>query len=251
MTVDNAEDLAGIRRAGAVVATVLRDMLAAMKPGMTTRELDQLGERRLLELGGVSAPQAMYDFPGATCISVNQGAAHGIPGDYVIAHGDMVNVDVSAKVGDYWADNGGSAVAGVATPEQERLLAATIEARDLAIAAIRPGVPFRVVGRIFEEVAERHGFSIIRNLCSHGVGRSLHEDPRELYPYYRRGERRRFSLGQVIALEPFLTTGRGWVDEADDGWTLNGSIGSLSAQFEHTIIVTRHGTEVVTIPLDS
>lgn len=182
MTIDNEEDREGMRRAGAVVATVLRDMLAELRPGITTRELDELGERRLTELGGVSAPRATYNFPGATCISVNESAAHGIPGDYVLRDGDMVNVDVSARVGAYWADNGGSQVVGVATDEQTRLLVATREARDRAIAAIRPGVQYSLIGRIFETVAKQHGFSVIRNLCSHGVGRSLHEDPRELYP---------------------------------------------------------------------
>lgn len=248
MTIENEEDLIGMRRAGCVVATVLADMLEHMAVGMTTAELDAFGAKRLTELGGRSAPQATYDFPGATCISVNEGVAHGIPGDYVLCDGDMVNVDVSAEVDGWWADNGGSGVIGTArTAEQAKLLEAAREARDRAIASIAPGVPYSRVGRIFEMVAKQYGFNLVRNLCSHGIGRSLHESPRELYPYFRRAERRRFQLGQVIALEPFMTTGRGWVDEADDGWTLLGSPGSMSAQFEHTIVVTEDGAEVLTV----
>lgn len=248
MTVQDEEELTGMRHAGRVVATVLADMLAAMRPGMTTRELDAIGARRLAELGGTSAPMATYEFPGATCISVNEGVAHGVPSMRVIRDGDMVNVDVSAVVKGWWADNGGSAVVGEATEEQARVLAAAREARDRAIAAIAPGVPFNRVGRIFEMVARQYGVNLVRNLCSHGIGRALHEAPRELYPYYRRAERRVFEEGQVIALEPFMTTGRGWVDEGEDGWTLYGSPGSVSAQFEHTIVVTASGTEILTLP---
>lgn len=247
MTIESAEELAGMRNAGRVVATVLKEMIEAVEPGMTTAELDAFGATRLAAMGGHSAPIQTYNFPGATCISVNEGVAHGVPGELVIQPGDMVNIDVSAEVDGWWADNGGSTVVGEPTNEQARLLKATREARDRAIAAIRPGVPFSTVGRIFEMVAKQYDFNLVRNLCSHGIGRALHEPPRELYPYYRRMERRKFELGQVIALEPFMTTGRGWVDEGDDGWTLFGSPGSISAQFEHTIVVNNDGAEILTV----
>lgn len=247
MPIETDEELDGMRRAGCVVATVLAEMIAAVEAGITTAQLDRFGARRLEALGGRSAPIETYNFPGATCISVNEGVAHGVPGDYVLQAGDMVNVDVSAVVDGWWADNGGSCVVGTANPTQAKLLEATREARDRAIAAIAPGVAYSRIGQIFELIASQYGFNLVRNLCSHGIGRSLHEAPRELYPYYRRGERRTFEVGQVIALEPFLTTGRGWVDEGDDGWTLLGSPGSISAQFEHTIVVTPLGAEILTI----
>ncbi len=251
MTLENEEELEAMRRAGMVVATVLAEMLDAVRPGMTTLELDDFGAQRLAHYGGLSAPRETYDFPGSTCISINEGVAHGVPGERIIQVGDMVNVDVSAVVDGWWADNGGSRAVGEPTAQQSELLHATRDARDRAIAAIGPGVPFSRIGRIFELVARQSGFNLVRNLCSHGIGRALHENPRELYPYYRRSERRRFELGQVIALEPFMTTGRGWVDEAEDGWTLLGSPGSISAQFEHTIVVTADGTEILTVAMET
>lgn len=251
MTIEQEDELVAMRAIGQIVATVLRDMLDHAEPGMTTAELDAFGARRLEELGAVSAPQFTYDFPGATCISVNDGVAHGIPGDYVLADGDLLNVDVSAGKDGFWADNGASRIVGEGTAQQQKLLEYTLEARDRAIEAIRPGVKFNQVAAIFSSVAKRGGFKLIENLCSHGIGRSLHEPPREISPVPVRRDRRRFTKGQVIAIEPFLTTGRGWVKEASDGWTLREEPGAISAQFEHTIVVWDDGAEILTIPLDA
>ena len=250
MTVETPEQMEGMRRVGAVVATVLRDMLDHAEPGMSTAELDAYGARRLTELGATSAPQATYDFPGATCISVNDAVAHGVPGTYVLTAGDMLNVDVSAELDGFWADNGASRVVGEANAEQEKLLDHAREARDRAISVIAPGVAFNQVARVFAAVARRGRYQLIQNLCSHGVGRSLHEPPRELSPVVNRRDRRKFSAGQTIAIEPFLTTGKGWVTTHDDGWTLLEEPGSMSAQFEHTILVTEEGAEILTVPID-
>lgn len=250
MTIDQDEELVAMRAIGAIVATVLHEMLDRAEPGMSTLELDEFGARRLEELGAVSAPRQTYDFPGATCISVNESVAHGIPGDYELKEGDLLNVDVSAGKGGFWADNGASRIIGSGDPRQEKLLEFTLEARDRAIEAIKPGVRFNQIAQIFTSVAKRGGFRIIENLCSHGIGRSLHEPPREISPVPQRRERRRFEAGQVIAIEPFLTTGRGWVKEAADGWTLCEEPGALSAQFEHTIVVWEDGAEILTQPLE-
>lgn len=249
MTIDQDDDLGAMREIGAIVATVLHDMLDRAEPGMTTRELDAFGAERLAELGAVSAPRHTYDFPGATCISVNESVAHGIPGDYVLAEGDLLNVDVSAGKGGFWADNGASRILGKGDAQKEKLLEFTLEARDRAIDAIKPGVKFNQVALIFTSVAKRGGFRVIENLCSHGIGRSLHEPPREISPIPVRRDRRRFEEGMVIAIEPFLTTGRGWVKEAADGWTLCEEPGAISAQFEHTIVVWEDGAEILTVPM--
>ena len=249
MTVESEEDLEGMRRIGQIVATVLRDMLDRAAPGMTTAELDAFGASRLADFGATSAPRSTYDFPGDTCISVNRAVAHGVPGDHVLQDGDMLNVDVSAEFEGFWADNGASRVVGEASADQQRLLEHAREARDRAIAVIGPGVYFHQVARVFGAVAKRGRYNLIQNLCSHGIGRSLHEEPREISPIASRRERRRFREGQTIAIEPFLTTGRGWVTTDDDGWTLLEDPGSISAQFEHTIVVTSGGTEILTKPL--
>lgn len=250
MTIENEDDLEGMRRISQIVATVLRDMLAHAQPGMSTAELDAFGAQRLQDFDATSAPRSTYDFPGSTCISVNRAVAHGVPGDEVLQEGDMLNVDVSAELDGFWADNGASTVVGEPNADQQRLLDHTREARDRAISVIAPGVSFNQVARVFGAVAKRGRYSLIQNLCSHGIGRSLHEPPRELSPIVNRRERRTFHEGQTIAIEPFLTTGRGWVTTADDGWTLLEDPGAISAQFEHTIVVTADGAEVLTVPLD-
>lgn len=249
MTIKTPEELEAMRRIAEIVATVLHRMIDAAEVGMTTRELDDLGATWLAEFGAVSAPIETYDFPGATCISVNRAVAHGVPGPQKLLEGDMVNVDVSAGLDGFWADNGASFVMGEPDPVQRRLLDAALEARDRAIQAIKPGVPYNTLGRIFAATAKRNRLNVIENLCSHGIGRSLHEPPRQLDPVPRRKERRKFTEGQVLAIEPFMTTGKGWVDEGPDGWTLYEVEGALSAQFEHTIVVTADGGEVLTNPI--
>lgn len=248
MTVEHPQDEAGLRAVGRAVADVLARMLAAVEPGMTTAELDALGEGWLAEHGARSAPRLSYDFPGATCISINEEAAHGIPGSRRIAPGDVVNVDVSAELDGYFADTGGTTVAPPAGPVERRLCHATREALTAAMGQIRAGQPINAVGRAVERVARRHRFRVIRNLGGHGVGRSLHEEPDGILSWWDPADRRVLREGMVIAVEPFLSTRSTLVREAADGWTLLTDRGSRSAQFEHTMIVTRGAPIVLTLP---
>lgn len=238
MTVENERDVEGILKAGRVVATVRDAMLQSVEPGMTTAELDEIGGRLLERLGARSAPRVAYGFPGSTCVSVNEEAAHGIPGPRVIRAGDVVNVDVSAELEGYFADTGGTTVVPPVSSVKASLCHATRVALDGALAEARAGAPINRIGRAVERVARAHGFRVIRNLAGHGVGRTLHEEPEGIVSYYDRGDGRRLRLGQVIAIEPFLSTRSAHVTEAEDGWTLVGHPESRSAQFEHTIIVT-------------
>ena len=246
MTIESRDDVDGLRRVGAVVSRVLARMLDSLEPGMTTAELDALGERWLAEAGARSAPRLSYGFPGATCISVNEEAAHGIPGARVIRRGDLVNVDVSAELDGYFADTGGTRPVPPATPVQQRLCHATRTALEHAMRQVRDGAPLNAIGRAIEQTARAHRFRIIRNLASHGVGRALHEEPTEIAGYFDRRDRRVLREGMVITIEPFLSTKSTLVEEAQDGWTLVGAPGNLSAQYEHTMIVTRGAPIVVT-----
>ncbi|KAA9131674.1 type I methionyl aminopeptidase [Marinihelvus fidelis] len=246
MIVTGQADIDGIQAAGRVVAQVREAMLAAVEPGMTTAELDRLGADMLERLGAQSAPRVMYDFPGATCISVNEEAAHGIPGERVFAPGDVVNVDVSAELGGYFADTGGTTVVPPVSDLKARLCAATREALERAINQVSAGAPINGIGRAIERTARNNGFRTIRNLAGHGIGRSLHEEPDGIVSYYERRDRRRLEYGQVIAVEPFLSTRSTLVIEAEDGWTLISAMDNLSAQFEHTMIVTKGAPIVVT-----
>ncbi|GAB3271781.1 type I methionyl aminopeptidase [Parahaliea aestuarii] len=247
MTVENQQDIDGILNAGRIVADVRDAMLEAIEPGMTTAELDQLGAALLERSGAVSAPRATYNFPGTTCISVNEEAAHGIPGPRVMRAGDIVNVDVSAEFEGYFADTGGTVVVPPASALKVRLCHATQVALKRALAEARAGAPINAIGRAIQRTAKSHGFKTIRNLAGHGIGRSLHEAPEDIVSYFDRRDTRRLREGQVIAIEPFLSTRSTLVDEADDGWTLVGHPANLSAQFEHTLIVTRGAPIVATL----
>ncbi len=246
MTISSQDDLNGLRLIGRIVAEVLRDMLDAIEPGMTTAELDVTGQRLLDRHGVRSAPRLAYDFPGATCISINEEAAHGVPGERVIRAGDVVNVDVSAELDGYFADTGGTRVVPPSTPLKDRLCRATRLALHEAMKAIRAGNRINGIGRAVQRTARASGFRVIRNLAGHGIGRSLHESPEGIVSYYEHDDRRLLHEGMVIAVEPFLSTRSTHVEEAADGWTLIGARGNLSAQFEHTLIVTRAAPIVLT-----
>lgn len=246
MTVETDRDVEGLKSVGRVVSAVLHGMLDAIEPGMTTRELDAIGRRLLEEHGARSAPEAVYDFPGATCISVNEEAAHGVPGDRVIQAGDLVNVDVSAELGGYFADTGGTRVVPPSEPLKDRLCHATRIALRDALLEARHGRRINEIGRAVQRVAKAHRFKIIRNLAGHGVGRGLHEQPDGIVGFFNPHDRRRLQEGMVIAIEPFLSTRSTHVTEGADGWTLVGEKGNLSAQYEHTVIVTRGAPIIVT-----
>jgi methionyl aminopeptidase len=247
MTIESQQDVDALRRVGRIVSVVLQRMLDAIEPGMTTAELDALGERWLAEHGAQSAPRLSYGFPGATCISVNEEAAHGIPGPRVIRKGDLVNVDVSAELDGYFADTGGTRIVPPGTPLKTRLCHATRTALDNAMRQARAGAPINAIGRAIQTTAKAYGFRTIRNLASHGVGRALHEAPTEIAGYFDPNDRRVLHEGMVITIEPFLSTRSTQVDETGDGWTLVGAPGNLSAQYEHTMIITRGAPLVMTV----
>ncbi len=238
MTIETEQDLNKLRQIGRIVATVLKHMQQRTEPGMTTAELDDIGRERLEFLGAQSAPKLTYNFPGYTCISVNEEVAHGVPGSRVIQPGDVVNIDVSAEKDGYFADTGGSFVVPPFAPEKLRLLNATQQALEQAINSARAGRPLSDIGKAIQKVAKLKRYKIIRNLCSHGVGRALHEEPGEIPGYYDPLDRRRLHKGLVITIEPFLSTRCSNAEEAADGWTLVGPRGGLSAQFEHTMVIT-------------
>ena len=246
MTIETEDDVVALKRIGKIVSSVLHEMLDSAEPGMTTRELDALGAQLLARHGARSAPQLTYNFPGATCISINEEAAHGIPGDRVIRPGDVLNVDVSAELDCYFADTGGTRVVPPTNPLKTRLCHATRTALAQAMKHARAGRPINGIGAAIERTANTYGFKIIENLGSHGVGRALHEEPEHIAGYFDRTDTRVLKEGMVITIEPFLSTKSRLVTETSDGWTLVGARGNLSAQYEHTMIITKGEPIVVT-----
>jgi methionyl aminopeptidase len=247
MTIETAQELEGLRTIGRIVATVMQQMMDHAEPGMSTAELDAYGGELLEHYGARSAPRLAYNFPGHTCISINEEAAHGIPGTRIIAAGDLVNVDVSAELGGYYADTGGSFVVPPIAPAKQRICDSTKLALRRAMQTARAGRPLNHIGRAIEKTAKEKGYRVIKNLCSHGVGRSLHEEPKEIPGYFVPQDRRVLQEGQVITIEPFLSTKTRYVSEAADGWTLVGQRGNLSAQYEHTMVITRGEPIILTL----
>ncbi|NWF70466.1 MAG: type I methionyl aminopeptidase [Chloroflexi bacterium] len=238
MTVNSEKDLMGLLRIGRVVGMTLQKMRAALRPGITTAELDHIGAEYLRQHGARSAPILTYNFPGATCISLNNEAAHGIPGSRVIQIGDLVNIDVSAELDGYYADTGASFPMPPVKPEYQRLLDHTRAALDVAIAAARAGEKLNNIGRAVETFARKGGYKVIQDLPGHGVGRKLHEPP-TVPNFYVPTLKTRLTEGMVITLEPFLSMSANRVVQQPDGWTLKTEDGSMAAQYEHTVIITR------------
>lgn len=248
MTITTEEELEGLRKIGRIVADCLHMMSEALEPGMTTQELDQIGERYLAQHGANPAPRLTYNFPGATCISVNRCVAHGIPNDLVLKPSDMVNIDVSAELNGFFADTGGSFII---PPHKARDLAvcrATKEALKAAMNEVRSNQPLNVIGKAVERVAKKHGLTIIENLGSHGVGRALHEEPESIPSFYNARDKRRLHKGLVITIEPFLSNGAKYVDEGSDGWSLLTPKNFVAAQYEHTMVITDGKPLVMTLP---
>jgi methionyl aminopeptidase len=245
MTVDNQEELDALIRAGRVVAEARQAMVAAVSPGATTGELDAVGREVFRRHGARSAPRLTYRFPGSSCISVNNEAAHGVPSlTRQLRGGDLVNLDVSAELDGYFSDTGISVAVGEVPPLASRLLEATKLAQRDAMEVAQPGSRLRDVGRAVQRRARHHGFRVIKNLNGHGIGRGLHEAPS--VPSVDDGQKMVLHEGLVLAIEPFLSVSADYVVEGEDGWTLRTVDGSLVAQFEHTIVVTGGGPLVLT-----
>lgn len=249
MSIQDPHDLHHLRVIGRIVAAIRDAMLARVAPGVTTADLDALGARLLAEAGAHSAPLGV-GFPAATCISVNEEVAHGIPGPRVIGAGDVVNIDVSASKDGYFADTGATVLVDPIPAHKakklRRLIATARRAQAAGMAAARPGATVGSVGRAMERVARGNGFRVIRNLCSHGVGRAVHEPP-EIPGYHEPRATHVLRAGDVITIEPFVTTAGDYADELPDGWTLVNEVRhARCAQFEHTLVVTDDGPLVLT-----
>ena len=246
MTVETSEQLARLRKIGRIVAQTIRVMGQHLQPGITTRELDAIGRAYLESQGARSAPETVYNFPGATCISVNHEVAHGIPDDRPIKAGDMVNIDVSAELDGFFGDTGHSFIVEPATEAQQKICRVTKKALNRAIGVVRTGVPINAIGRAIENTARQYGCTVIKNLGSHGVGSALHEEPFFIPSFYDETDTRILQEGMVITIEPFISSGATSVLEADDGWTLYTPPEFITAQYEHSMMVTRTGAVILT-----
>jgi methionyl aminopeptidase len=248
MSITKEFELIGMKRVSEAVALTLKEMRKFAKPGLTTKELDDFGGEILSDLGARSAPRLTYGFPGWTCISLNHEIAHGIPSDKkIIKEGDLINIDVSAELDGFWADNGGSFVIGPDDNKHQRLVDTSKQILRKAINSIKGGVRISDIGRLIETEAKKAGYKVIKNLTGHGIGRSLHEEPHEITNYQDRSNFTRFKRNSVVAIETFISTRSTIANTAKDGWTLLGNNGGYVAQHEHTIVVTDGYPVVLTL----
>lgn len=245
MSINGPEELESLRAAGAVVRQVLEAMKREARPGITTGELDAIGARVMEENGARSAPAMVYGFPGANCISLNEEAVHGIPGERALCDGDLLKLDVTIEKDGFMADAAETVAVGAISKEAERLMSCARRAFEKAMLVARAGFRVSEIGRAVEKEVRREGFSVIRELGGHGIGRTIHEEPR--VPNYADPEARHvLTEGLVITVEPIIAAGSGRAVMARDGWTMKTADRRPSAHYEHTIVITKGAPLVLT-----
>lgn len=238
MSIHGPEELAGMRAAGAVVRRTLEAMKQAVRPGITTAELDEIGANVMHQHGAQSAPALVYKFPGVNCISVNEEVVHGVPGERKITEGDLVKLDVTIEKNGFIADAAISVPVGAVSEEKQRLIACAERAFEKAMLVARAGFRVSEIGRVVEREVCRSGFSVIRDLGGHGIGRTIHEEPR--VPNYPDPEAHQIlTEGLVITVEPIIAAGSGRAVVAKDGWTVRTADRKTSAHYEHTLVITK------------
>ena|ERR1017187_421381 len=245
MSITEVVELDALRRSGRVVAEALRAMEAAVAPGITTAQLDHMAERIFKHYGAISAPRKFYNFPGSTCISINEEAVHGIPSGRKIRPGDVVKLDVTVDLDGWIADAAVTVAVEPVRPQARRLVQCSRDALVAALKTVKIGEPIHTIGRCVQSHVERAGFRVLRMLCGHGVGRSIHEEPvvPNFYdPVYSTVMRE----GMVLTIEPIIAISTEEIFKADDGWTLVTKDRSLSAHFEHTLCITPEGAQILT-----
>jgi len=246
VTVKTADEQDKMRRAGRLAADVLEMIEEHVRPGVTTEELDRICHDYIVdELDAIPAPLNYRGFPKSVCTSVNHVVCHGIPGPKKLKSGDLINIDVTVIKDGFHGDTSKTYFAGEPTVLGERLARVTREAMFAGISEVQPGATLGDIGAAVQEHAEHHGFSVVREYCGHGIGREFHEDPQVLH-YGNRGEGMELEPGMAFTVEPMINAGKRHTRQLPDGWTVVTKDHSLSAQWEHTILVTEQGHEILT-----
>jgi methionyl aminopeptidase len=238
MSIESTDDLEGVREAGRVTTATLAALVEHLRPGVTTGELDAVAAGVLARNGARSAPRLVYGFPGTVLISVNEEIVHGIPGPRRLERGDLVSLDVTVEKDGYVADAARSVIVRDGSPKARQLVAAAEAALRAALAVARAGTLVNEIGRAVQNQVRRSGFNVVRGLCGHGVGRTIHELP-EVPNVYDRRQRDVLTDGLVLTIEPMISAGSSDPVQCADGWTLRTRDFSLAAHCEHTLVITR------------
>lgn len=237
-----------MRQAGKILAEIIEKIKPMIAPGITSKELDRACETLILQYKAEPAFKDYGGFPCASCISVNDMVVHGVPSDYVLKQGDLLCLDLGIKYKDYYSDYAFSTLVGkpeVKDSEKIRLIKTTQKALKLAIAKAKAGNTFGDIGNIVQRFIEYQGFNVVRDLCGHGIGKTLHEDPK-ISNYGKRNTGEKIAEGMVFCIEPMVTMGNWKLKKANDGFGYKTADGSLACHFEHTIAITKNGVEILT-----
>ncbi len=245
MSIDSKEDLIGLKESGRIAALALREMSQNVRPGISELELNEIGAKIIKKNGAKSAPMEVYGFPKEVIISINDEVVHGIPSNRSVKHGDVVKLDVTVVKDGYYADTAVSIVVPPIMKRHRKLVTCAKSSFDKAMKITTAGTRIRDLGKAIQVEVEKSGFSVIRDLCGHGIGRTIHEEPSipNFYSFY---DREVLTEGLVIAVEPIITEGNHRILTAEDGWTIKTRDGMCSAHYEHTIVVTRGSPIILT-----
>ncbi|HVG04349.1 MAG TPA: type I methionyl aminopeptidase [Burkholderiaceae bacterium] len=252
IVIKTAEEIAAMRVAGRLAAEVLDFVAPHVKPGVTTGELDRLCHDYMINVQHTVpaplnyAPPGYRPFPKAICTSVNHQVCHGIPGDKALKNGDVLNIDVTVIKDGFHGDTSRMYFIGEPSIAARRLSDVTYECMWLGIAQVRAGATIGDIGHAIQVHAEKNGYSVVREFCGHGIGRKFHEEPQILH-YGKPGTLEPLTAGMIFTVEPMINAGRREIKELSDGWTIVTKDHSLSAQWEHTVLVTESGFEVLTL----
>jgi methionyl aminopeptidase len=249
--IKTSSDIDKMRVAGRLAAEVLDYITPFVKPGVSTGELDRLCHEYMVEVQGTIpaplnyAPSGYDPYPKSICTSVNHQVCHGIPGDKILKNGDILNIDVTVIKDGYHGDTSRMFIAGEPSIQAKRLVDITYDCMWLGISQVKPGAHLGDIGNAIQKYAEKNGFSVVREFCGHGIGTKFHEEPQVLH-YGRPGTLEELRPGMIFTVEPMINAGRRDIRELADGWTIVTKDHSLSAQWEHTVLVTDSGYEILT-----
>ena len=236
-----------LRRVNQLVARILAELRRMVSPGVTTQEIDAAAEGLVRAAGAEPAFKGYHGYPATVCVSVNEQVVHGIPSSRRLVEGDVLSIDMGAKLAGYFGDCAVTVPVGRVSADAEKLLRVTEEALFHGIDAVKPGARVSDIGAAVQAHVEAHGFSVVREFVGHGIGTELHEEP-QIANYGPAGRGPRLSEGMVLAIEPMVNIGGAAVKVLGDKWTAVTCDGSLSAHFEHTVVVADGGCEILTRP---
>jgi len=245
ITIKTPQEIEIMAQAGRILAGIIRELKNKVEPGITTKELDNLAEKLISNAGAKPAFKGYRGFPAALCASINEQIVHGVPSGRKLIEGDILSLDLGIIYNDFYSDMAATVPVGAIDPEVGRLIKATKKSLKRAIGRVKQGKTIGDIAQAVQSYAEGQGFQVVRELCGHGIGRRLHEDP-EIPNFGKRHKGPQLKVGMVLAIEPMLTIGKPKIKLGPDGFAYQTADNSISAHFEHTVAVTEKGARVLT-----